>query len=256
MKNVVNLILIAGVLSAPLNVIATEYNDPKLDSHLTATFVQHQVEKNMSIGRAVKSIIGHYPNETTNVVSTALDLYPDKYKEIIHAAISEQPMLTEAIVTIAIEKGISSCSSIVETAINAEPSYIDFVVTAAANSTPEELTEIVRIAVITSPDSANYIVQSLAKEHPNKIVDIIQSAITAVPVVGEYVVEALLAIFPNDAEDVVTTAVRESGAQRENVKRIIETAHNFGLSDIDVEMFAIKGGATKEEVAQVLARNN
>lgn len=255
MKKVVSLVLITGALSAPLSVIATEFKNPKLDSHLTATFVQHQVEQNMSIGRAIKSIVGHYPNETTNVVSTALDLYPDKYKEIIHAAISEQPMLTEAIVTIAIEKGISSCSSIVETAINAEPSYIDFVVTAAANSTPEELNEIVRIAVITEPDSANYIVQSLARAHPNKIVDIIQSAIGAVPLVGEYVVEALLAILPNEAEDVVATAVRESSEQRENVKRIIETAHNSGVSDIDVENFAMKGGATKKEVAQVLDKN-
>jgi hypothetical protein len=256
MKNVVCLALIAGALSAPLSVIATEFKEPRSDSHLTVAFVQHQVEQNMSIGRAIKSIVGHYPNDTTNIVSTALDLYPEQYKEIIHAAISEQPMLTEAIVTIAIEKGISSCSSIVETAINAEPSYIDFVVTAAANTTPGELKEIVKIAVTTQPDSANYIVQSLAREHPNKIVDIIQSAIGAVPLVGEYVVEALLAVFPNDAEDVVTTAVRESGAQRENVKRIIETAHNSGVSDIDVKNFAINGGATKEEVAQVLDRNN
>ena len=162
-------------------------------------------------------------------------------------------MLTEEIVSIAIGKGITSCSSIVETAINAEPSYIDFVVTAAANSTPEELNEIVRIAVITQPDSANYIVQSLAKEHPNKIVEIIQSAIGAVPLVGEYVVEALLAIFPNDAENVVTTAVRESTEQRHNVKRIIETAQNSGVSDSDIEHYAINGGATKEEVAMALA---
>ena len=92
----------------PFTVSATEFKAPKADSHLTATFVQHQVEQNMSIGRAIKSIVGHYPNETANVVSTALDLYPDQYKEILHAAISEQPMMTEAIVTIAIEKGITS----------------------------------------------------------------------------------------------------------------------------------------------------
>jgi hypothetical protein len=253
MKNVVGIFLLTSALISPLVSSVESVEEVKrADNHLTNTFVQHQVEQNVSIGRAIKSIIGHYPNETTNVVSTALDLYPDKYKEIIHAAISVQPMLTESIVTIAIEKGIYSCTSIVETAINAEPSYIDFVVTAAANSTPEELNEIVRIAVITQPDSANYIVQSLAKDHPSKIVEIIQSAIGAVPFVGEYVVEALLAILPNDAESVVTTAVRESTKQREDVKRIIETAQNSGVSDIDIENYAMNGGVSKEEVAKVL----
>jgi hypothetical protein len=255
MKRLVSLVIVAGALSAPLQVIATEFTQAVVDPQLSVAFVQRQIEQNMSIGRAIRSIVGHYPNDTSYVVSTALDLYPEKYKEIIYAAISEQPMLSEAIVTIAIEKGISSCSSIVEIAINAEPSYIDFVVTAAANSTPEELNEIVRIAVITAPDSANYIVQSLAREHPNKIVDIIQSAIGAVPLVGEYVVEALLAVFPNDAQEVVTTAIRESSAQRENVKKIIEKAHNSGISNIDVETFAMQGGATKEEVAQVLNKH-
>ena len=142
--------------------------------------------------------------------------------------------------------------SIVETAINADPSYIDFVVTAAAHSTPEELNEIVRIAVITEPDSADYIVQSLAKEHPSKIVDILQSAIEAVPFVGEYVVEALLAVFPNDAEKVITTAVRESSAQREQVKTIIRTAKNSGIDIKKIESYAINGGATTEEISQVL----
>jgi hypothetical protein len=221
-------------------------------SQLSEKFLQLQIDQNITIGRAIKSIVGHYPQQAATIVSTALDLYPDKYKEIIHAAISAQPTLADEVVTMALNKEISSCSSIVKTAINADPSYIDFVVTAAANTTPEQLTEIVRIAVITEPDSADYIVQSLAKEHPSKIVDILQSAIGAVPFVGEYVVEALLAIFPNDAELVITTAVRESSAHRKHVKRIIEIAHNAGVDAEKLETYAINGGATAEELSQVL----
>ena len=224
-------------------------------SHASEKFLKTQVEQNVTIGRAIKTIVGHYPQQAASIVGTALDLYPDKYKEIIHAAISAQPTLAEEVVTLALKKGISSCTSIVETAINADPSYIDFVVTAAAHSTPEQLTEIVRIAVMTEPDSADYIVQSLAIEHPSKIVDILQSAIGAVPFVGEYVVEALLAVFPNDAEVVITTAVRESSAQREHVKKIIETAQNLGVNVKELEAYAIKGGATTEEIAQVLGNN-
>ena len=228
-----------------------ETNSPSF----TATFVQNQVEQNMSIGRAIKSIVRHYPQEAAGVIETALDLYPDQYKQIIHAAISAQPNLASDVITIALSKGFN-CSSIVETAINADPSYVDFIVTAAANSTPGELDEIVRIAVVTEPDSADYIVQSLAREHPSKIVEILTSAIGAVPLVGQYVVEALLAAFPNSAEQVVTTAVRESAAQREQVKKIIETAQNSGVEQGQLEIYAKNGGATQEELAQVLDKRD
>lgn len=234
------------------NAFASQATPKTYQTRINEKFVQIQVEQNVTIGKAIKAIVGHYPQQAASIVSTALDLYPDKYKEIIHAAISAQPTLAEEVVTMALNKGISSCTSIVETAINADPSYIDFVVRAAAHSTPEQLTEIVRIAVMTEPDSADYIVQSLAKEHPSKIVDILQSAIGAVPFVGEYVVEALLAIFPNDAEMVITTAVRESSAQREHVKKIIETAQNSGVNLEKLEAYAINGGATTEELSQVL----
>jgi lipoate synthase len=108
---------------------------------------------------------------------------------------------------------------------------------------------------MTEPDSADNIVQSLAQEHPSKIVEILSSAISAVPLVGEYVVEALLAVFPNDAETVITTAVRESGIQRESVRRIIETAKNFGLEQSSIYEYAIKGGATEEEITLALSEN-
>jgi hypothetical protein len=253
MKKIIKVAFIATLVSSAYSVSAQEAEvEVSNDNHATSSFVKRQVAQNMSIGRAVKSIASNYPQETSSVVSTALDMYPDKYQEIIHAAISAQPMLTEDIVKIALEKEIASCTAIVKTAINAEPSYVDFVVTAAANSTPEELNEIVRVAVITEPDSADFIVQSLAQQHPNKIVDILTSAIDAVPLVGEYVVEALLAIFPNDAESVVSTAVRESGPQRDNVRRIIETAQNFGLDEDSIYKYAKEGGATDEEITAAL----
>lgn len=218
-------------------------------NHLTEAFIQKQVNQSVSIGRAVKSIISHYPQDAMIVVSTALDLYPEKYKEIIHAAISAEPALTGEVVTLALEKGISTCTSIVKTAINAEPSYVDFVVRAAAYSTPSELSEIVRIAVITEPDSANSIVQILSRSHPNDMVEIIKTAIGAVPVVGEYVVEALLATFPDEAEQVVTTAIRESANEQASIRRILQTAINAGVSPEDLTRYAKSAGANDEQLA-------
>ncbi len=237
------------------NAIASVTVDKTKHSQISQKFIQIQIDQNVTIGRAIKTMVEHYPQKAASIVDIALDLYPLKYKEIIHAAISAKPTLADEVVTMALDKKLSSCASIVETAINADPSYIDFVVTAAASSTPAQLSEIVRIAVITEPDSADYIVQSLAKAHPSKIVDILKSAIIAVPFVGEYVVEALLAVFPDDAEIVITTAVRESSAKRENVKRIIEIAQNSGIDQDKLEVYALNGGATTEELSEVLRDN-
>lgn len=221
---------------------------------LKAAFIKRQMKNNASIGRAIKSIASHYPQEITLIVSVALDRYPEKYKEIIYAAISAQPMATEEIVRIAIEKDITECESIVEMAIMAEPSYVNFIVSSAANTTPEELQDIVRVAVITEPDSADRIVQTLSKEHPNEMVEIMKTAIGAVPFVGEYIVDGLLALFPDEAETVVENAVRESSSQREQIVRIIETAEDRGVNADQLKASALKGGATEEEVARATER--
>ena len=219
---------------------------------LKASFIQRQMQNNASIGRAIKSIASHYPQQVSTIVDVALDTYPEKYKEIIYAAISAQPSHTEEIVRIAIEKSVTECPNIVELAIMAEPSYVNFVVTAAADTTPEELKDIVRVAVITEPDSADRIVQTLAKEHPNDMVDILTTAISAVPFVGEYIVDGLLALFPNEADTVVENAVRESTEQREQIVRIIEAAEGQGMDAEILKSSALKGGATQEEIARAM----
>lgn len=216
-------------------------------NHFQTAFLRRQVNQTMSVGRAISSIAGHYPQEIVSIVDIALDTYPDKYREIIFAAISAQPASTEEIVQLAIEKEVSSCPNIVQLAIKAEPTYVDFVVQAAAVSTPEELDEIVRVAVLTQPDAADSIVQTLSQEHPNKIVDIMTSALNAVPFVGEYVVDALLAVFPSEAETVVETAVRESARQREQVMRILNTAQHAGVSQDKLKEYAMSAGLSEDD---------
>lgn len=253
MKKLVGLVIALSSLTQMHCASASNATTVLKQNDISKKFLQLQVESNITIGKAIQSIVGHYPQHAASIISTALDLYPHKYREIIHAAIAAQPTLAEEVVTMALLKEVGSSTSIVETAINADPSYIDSVVTAAAHLTPNKLSEIVRIAVITEPDSADYIVRSLAKEHPSRIVDILQSAIGAVPFVGAYVVEALLAVFPNNAEVVITTAVRESNEHREQVKRIIKTAQNSGVDLEKLEAYAINGGATTDELSQALS---
>ena len=93
-------------------------------NHFQTAFLRRQVNQTMSVGRAISSIAGHYPQEIVSIVDIALDTYPDKYREIIFAAISAQPAFTEEVVQLAIEKEVSSCPNIVQLAIKAEPTYV------------------------------------------------------------------------------------------------------------------------------------
>ena len=78
----------------------------KRNNDIQLSFLRRQVDQNMSVGRAISSIAGHYPQEVVSVVDLALDYYPDKYREIIFAAISAQPSSTEEIVKLAVFVGI------------------------------------------------------------------------------------------------------------------------------------------------------
>lgn len=211
-------------------------------------FFKKQVKQTMSPGRAVRSLISHYPQSTAGIVDVALDLYPTDYKEIIHSAVSTQPSSAEDIVSIAVKKGITKCESIVMAAIKAEPSYVSFVTSAAAHASPDDFNDILRVAVITEPDSVDKIVQHMASSYPDKIVEILSNTVQYVPLVGEYIVDALLAVFPNKAEEVVSITVRESLAEREQIEKIIVTAINAGVTVDDVSKFALMGGATNAEI--------
>lgn len=236
----------ASPVLAEESVVSTQSNDKTVD------FIEKQVEQNMSVGRAVKSIVGHYPQDVEIVVRTALDLYPDRYREIVHAAISAQPALTEDVVSIAIEKHPEHCANIVQTAINAEPSYIDFVVNAATHATPEELEDIVRIAVITEPNSADTIVRSVAQAQPNRLAEIITTAIGAVPLVGEYIVEALLVSYPQNTETVITTAFKESNINDNSLLRILAAARGAGIHDDAIKLYALNSGIAEEDFAALM----
>ena len=241
-------VLVYGGASATNN--TKTINDSS--QQLSREFIERQVAQNMSVGKAIKSLVSHYPAHTHNVVSMALDLYPSSYREIVHSAISAQPAISQEIVQIAIEKGITHCSKIVEAAIIAEPSYVDFVVKTAVTAKPQELADIVRIAVLTEPDSADSIVQTLATAYPNKIAEILETALEAVPFVGEYIVEALLAVFPSKAEDVIGIAVRESLKDEANLLKILETAKAAGISEKDLLNFATTSGASEDQIRMAL----
>ncbi|QCZ92418.1 hypothetical protein [Salinimonas iocasae] len=247
--------IVALLAVASWSVQGTEFSqpEPKVADPYQVKFFKRQVAQNMSVGTAIRSIASHYPQDVVPIVDIALDTYPDKYREIIYAAISAQPASTQEIVELALNKEVGSCPSIVKLAIKAEPSYVDFVVQAAANATPDELDEIVRVAVLTEPNSADYIVQTLSREHPSKLVQILSTALDAVPYVGEYMVDSLLAIFPAQADEVVSTAIKGSSSQREQVLRILESAQDAGVADDKIRQYGIDAGFSDEELAGVLS---
>ena len=250
--SLLGLCLSGSALAMEVNVDSNNNSAWKLDQD----FLERQVAQSMSPGRSVRTLIGHYPESIRSIVSVALDTYPDKYKEIIHSAISAQPFSAEDVVTIAVEKGITECESIVETAIKAEPSYVSFVTRAATNASPKDFKDILRVAVVTEPESADKIIQIVAKSYPERIADILSSTLQYVPYVGEYVVDALLAVFPDKAEEVVEVSVREVRAETAQVEKVISAALNAGIDAEVVSQSAIKGGATTDEVMAAITKQS
>ena len=140
-KNVCKAVIVTGCIV--FSQVSYAFNDgSNAEWKIDNEFFKQQVQQSLSAGRAVRTLIGHYPQSVTGIVDVALDLYPEQYKEIIHSAVSAQPFSAEDIVTIAVQKGITECESIVEAAIRAEPSYVSFVATAAANASPHDFDDI------------------------------------------------------------------------------------------------------------------
>ena len=117
------------------NAIASVTVDKTKHSQISQKFIQIQIDQNVTIGRAIKTMVEHYPQKAASIVYISLDLYPLMFIVIIHAAFSSKPTFSDEVVTISLDIKLSCFASIVETAINSDPCYIDFVFTASARST-------------------------------------------------------------------------------------------------------------------------
>ena len=92
MKKFLFTALALGLISTNASAIKIDGAEKPRNNFLTSSFVKKQVEQSMSTGRAIKTIISHYPQDAIVVVSAALDLYPEKYKEIKQSPTRQLPI--------------------------------------------------------------------------------------------------------------------------------------------------------------------
>ncbi|WP_412970900.1 hypothetical protein [Glaciecola sp. MF2-115] len=216
-------------------------------SEQSSQFLKQQVRSSNSVGRAIRTVLARYPENTKELVKIALDTYPDKYRQIVSAAVSSQPAYVDDIIELAIERNVASATELVTLAINAEPSYAEYATEAACKFSPEQFNEIVKTAVLMEPDSADQIAKTLAKRYPNKTLEVLVTTIQEVPLVGKYVVDALLALFPIDSsesESMIIISVEQLAQHPEALERLVELAEQRGIEQEQISASAIRGGLT------------
>jgi hypothetical protein len=221
-------------------------------------FLKQQVSSSNSVGRAIRTVLARYPENTAELVEIALDAYPNKYREIVSAAVSTQPAYIDDILELAIIRNVAPATELVMLAINAEPSYAEFATEAACKFSPDQFNEIVKTAVAMEPDSADQIAKRLARTYPNKTLEVLVTTIQEVPLVGKYVVDALLALFPIDSsesESMIIISVEQLAKHPDAIERLVELAQRRGIQQELISASAIRGGLTNAQAKVYVDRH-
>jgi hypothetical protein len=216
----------------------------------SSQFLKQQVTSSNSVGRAMRTVLARYPENTAKLVEIALDAYPDKYREIVSAAVSSQPAYIDDILELAIERNVAPATELLTLAINAEPSYAEFATEAACKFSPDQFNEIIKTAVAMEPDSADQIARRLARTYPNKTLEVLVTTIQEVPLVGKYVVDALLALFPVDSsesESMIIISVEQLAQHPDAIERLVELAERRGIQQDLISASAMRGGLTNAQ---------
>jgi hypothetical protein len=248
------LMLSSGTAIAQIEDTSELDNTSMQSSH----FLKQQVRSSNSVGRAIRTVLDRYPENTAELVQIALDAYPDKYREIVSAAVSSQPAYIDDILELAIERNVAPATELVKLAINAEPSYAEYATEAACKFSPDQFNEIVKTAVAMEPDSADQIAKRLAKTYPNKTLEVLVTTIQEVPLVGKYVVDALLALFPVDSsesESMIIISVEQLAQHPEALERLVELAELRGIQQDLISASAMRGGLTDAQAKLYVERH-
>ena len=213
---------------------------------IIAGFIKQQAKSNVSIGRSISTILSRYPEQVDAIVPIALELYPDKYKQIIIGAINAESALACDVVEAAINSNIVESDEIVRIAIEADPAYANEIIETAATNDIEEIQNIIRVGITIEGTNGKDVMKSALASFPEQLVGILSGAIQALPnQVTEFVASAIN-LFPSKAEQVVTTAV----SQNTNIgnREIVNKAIANGVSETAAIDAAIAGGANQQEL--------
>ncbi len=227
-------------------------SDPSKDAkskRIIAGFIKQQAKANVNIGRSVSTILGRYPEQVDLVIPVALELYPDKYEQIVRGAINAEPALACDVVVAAIESKLVDSQEIVRIAVESDPAYASEIVETAASHDIAEIQNIVRVAISTSDFHQDAIVESTISSFPEQFAEILSGAIQALPDQITTFVSTALGIVPEQSEEVVATAVSQN--KHIDNRKIVDTAIANGMNQATAIDAALAGGAKPDEFANI-----
>lgn len=220
-------------------------------------------KRNFAITRSVRILLKHYPQHVEAILLSAFHQQPERYRQIISAAINAEPALTQDVIGVAMNIGISDTAEIVKTAILAEPSYADDIVQVASHMQPQEVEHIVRVAIDAEPDLADEIVRSAADSQPNKISEIFLSALKAIPATANYIAESVSSLWQEDDSELgaletiplnnptQTAAIKQREQAR--LREILVGAINAGIPQSELSNIAYAVGISETELEAMYA---
>ena len=224
-------------------------NDPISEKQqaLIAKFLKQQAKQHNSVEKSVSAILHRHPERVEEVITVALDLYPEQHMAIMQGAIHAEPAISCEVIDIFIKSDISEISEIVKLAIELEPAYANEIVETAAQYHQDQIEEIVRVAIKTDPFVTDSLVSNTMASYPEKMLDILTSAILAIPDQITNIVQGALDLFPTEREEVIATAVSTvNEAKLEKTDKIVKAAIESGVAKEEAIAAAIKGGANRE----------
>lgn len=202
--------------------------------------MKQQVKQQISVKKSVSSILKRYPEQIDSVLNVAIDLHPNKHKEIMLGALDAEPVFACNVIEHYIINDIASTNELVKLVIETEPAYAQEILNSAVLHDPDNMEEIVRIAILTEPLTSREILSHTMTSFPERMVDILSGFVKAIPEKVSQWIAYTFVLFPDDGEQIVNTAIISTNDSHN--KDIIEAALNAGLEKELVISAAIEAG--------------
>jgi hypothetical protein len=224
---------------------ATEGISKKHEMFITQ-LINQQTKQQISIRKSISSLLMRYPDQIDKVVTVALGIYPEAYKQIMLGAIDAQPVFACKVIEHVLDNNIASSTELVKIVVEAEPAYAQEILETAALHDPDNIEQLVRVTIQTEPLHSKYIISNTMISFPDRMIDILSGFIKAIPDQVSKWVSYTFLLFPDNGEQIVTTAV--SSTNESHNQAIVDAAVHAGLDKDLAFSAAVSGGASVDSL--------
>ncbi|WP_448568008.1 hypothetical protein [Thalassotalea ganghwensis] len=217
---------------------------------LVSQLLKQQVSQQIPLKKSISAILSRYPESVDTVIEVSLDLYPNRYKEILLGALRAEPVLTCQALELMLNANVADPLELIAIAIEEEPAYSQEIVNIALLNSPNDTEAIVKVALDTESLMSDSVIQHSFSSFPEKMLDILSGAIKALPGQVNALVTDAISLFPEQGEEVVKVAVDNS--EMREAHKIVDSAVEAGLAKNVAIEAAVASGADE----QLLVKDN